>query len=182
MSGLPYKLPPSYSLGSKGVGSFLEPPNHPRYEAQGIYTGHGNDPPAAQMQIYYRGRGYRTIEGLDRQFKPLPYTHQLVKLWEEDLYAYMSTCYSQDGIDRNVSNAKCGVKPGGMPPERHLAYLAVKKYYPEAKPRLDLIKTPPAWGKDRSKAYGKVITAKLSQSCLPGPVCGIKKEVASCTL
>ena len=152
---LRYQLPPSYHLGSKGNACFMEPPHHPRYEIQSIFTQNGNSPPWSQPQYYYKGNGYWEIEQVDKYFKPLPYTNDLVKLWEEDWYAYAKTCYSPDGKDRNVSNAKCSVKPGDMPADKHLAYLAVKKYYPEAKPRIDFINNPPSWGKDRSSVYRK---------------------------
>lgn len=150
-----YKLPSTYRLGSPGVGSFLEPPNHPRYETQSIFTQYGNYPPASQPRLYYRGRGFSDIEEIDKLFKPLPYDDPKVKLWEEDLYAYFATCYSRDGKTRNVSESDCGIKPSQRPETYHLAYLAVKERYPDAKPRTNLIRNPPDWGERRSDIYGK---------------------------
>lgn len=152
-----YQPPPSYQLGSPGVGSFLEPPNHPRYATQSIYTKYGNAPPASQPQLFFQGKGFSELEEVDKLFKPLPYDDPLVKLWEEDLYAYFRTCYSPDGTTRNVSKAICDVKHHQLPETHHLAYLAVKEYYPEAKLRGDFIENPPDWGKDRKAEYGKVV-------------------------
>ena len=75
-------------------------------------------------------------------------------------YGYFRNCYSLDGQDRNASRA---VIPPALPadatdeqkaerarmypPERHLAYLTVKQYFPEHQPRLDLIE-------DASGGYG----------------------------
>lgn len=159
--GEPYVPQPSYHLSKvepgHGPGSLLEPPNHPRYATQTIYTQHGNSPPSGPQYVY-QGRGYETLEQIDKLFKPLPYSDPLVKLWEDDLYAYFHTCYSPDGTERNASKCLTGIKPGDKPAEHHLAYLAVKKHYPDAKPRQDLIEHPPAWGKNRSETYGKVVS------------------------
>lgn len=151
-----YKLPPSYKLSKievgHGPGSFLEPPNHPRYETQSIYTAYGNSPPGDRPQYLYHGHGYRSLEAVDKNFKPLPYTHPMVKLWEDDLYAYFHNSYSPNGVDRNVNKAVIG---GSHPDAHHLAYLKVKEYYPDAQPRHDLIVNPPKWGGNRSEQYGR---------------------------
>lgn len=63
--------------------------------------------------------------------------------WEKSCYAYWRNCYSPDGVDRVISNLE--IKKDGDP-EKHAAYLHIKKYFLEAKPRLDLIQDPPKWG------------------------------------
>ena len=142
----PYIIPPTYHLGDAGCCCFGEPPNHPRYDVKSIYTQYGNSPPWGRPQYYLKGRGFNELEEVDKLFKPLPYDHPRVQAWERDQYAYKSNCYSPDGTTRAVD--KCIIDPDReQPPEHHLAYLAVKEYYPEAEPRLDLIETPPIYGK-----------------------------------
>lgn len=179
-SGELYVLPPSYRLSKiepgHGPGSLLEPPNHPRYGTQSIYTQHGNTPTRGP-QYLFRGRGYESLDEIDKLFKPLPYSDPLVKLWEEDLYAYFHTCYSPDGKDRNASGCLTRVKPGEKPAEHHLAYLAVKQYYPNVKPRLDLIEHPPAWGKNRSKEYGVMVNTADDITLSSTGTVGAKRSV-----
>lgn len=134
-----YTLPPTYKLGNAGCGCFLEPPDHPSYFVKSIYTRYGNSPPRPPY-YYLNGNGYENLEDINHLFKPLPYDSPRVKAWEEYCYKYFHDCYSPDGIERNVGKA---VISGGQPPEHHLAHLHVKKYYPEALPRLDLIENPP---------------------------------------
>lgn len=141
-----YKIPPTYHLGEPGCGCLGEPPNHPRYEVMPVYTRYGNSPPDGQPQYYLNRIGFDYLDEVDALFEPLPYQHPRVQAWERDQYSYFRTCYSPDGLTRDVS--KCIIDTTNKEQaEHHLAYLAVKIYYPEAEPRLDLIEKPPIYGK-----------------------------------
>jgi len=85
--------------------------------------------------------------------------------WIERTYAYYKNCYSPDGIDRNVSHClivaptpdgfgyvvgtfgRDGWMENRPSPETHLAVLAIRKHFPDHEPRVDLIETPPVWGR-----------------------------------
>jgi hypothetical protein len=76
--------------------------------------------------------------------------------WVQSVYAYFRNCYSPDGVDRNVS--RCLILKGERPPvdlskayapARHLAYLFVRQFVPDHRPRVDLIEAPPEWGEPR---------------------------------
>jgi len=176
-----YKLPPTYHLGSPGCACFLEPPGHPRYFVQSIYTQHGNSP-SRGPQYFFEGSGFDSIEEVDTYFKPLPYDHPRVKAWEAYAYAYFRNSYSKDGTSRCLTDSitvepketvftksspdKFTTTP--QPPEHHLAYLLVKKYYPEAKPRLDLIANPPAWGRGGVGTWWERLNEKPTPETCPG--------------
>jgi len=141
-----YTIPPTYHLGNPGICCAGEPPNHPRYEVRPIYTKCGNGPPWGRPQYYLNGYGFNELEEADKLFKPLPYDHPRVQAWERDQYAYKYDCYSPGGTTGAVDRLTIDSEHK-QPPEYHLAYLAVKEHYPEAKPRLDLIEKPPKYGK-----------------------------------
>jgi len=161
-----YKLPPTYHLGSEGCACFLEPLGHPTYFVRSIYTQHGNSP-ARGAQYYFKGSGFDELQEVDQYFEPLPYKHPRVKAWEGYAYAYFRNSYSPDGKTREVSKAVRSGKP-----EHHLAYLLVKKCYPEAKPRLDLIKNPPTWGKGGVGSWWERLEEKPTPENCPGDSTG----------
>lgn len=55
--------------------------------------------------------------------------------WLREVYSYYRGYYSPDGKDRNVANAVTGERG----PSHHLAVLAVREWFPEHEPRMDLI-------------------------------------------
>lgn len=165
-----YKLPPTYELGSQGNACFLEPPGHPRYFAQSIYTRHGNSP-SRGPQYFYEGSGFEFLDELDKYFKPLPYTHPRVQAWEVYTYAYFRHSYSPDGQDRNVTHDITDHEDK-QPPEHHLAYLLVKKHYPEAKPRLDIIHDPSPWGMNGIGTWWERLETKPTPENCPGDSIG----------
>lgn len=104
MFKLNYQLPKSYHLGNMGIGCFLEPPNHPRYFAQSIYTQYGNNPPYTQPQIMYKRNGYSDIEQVDKHFKPLPINNPRVIEWINYCFGYFRHCYTDPSKPDNVSD------------------------------------------------------------------------------
>jgi hypothetical protein len=76
------------------------------------------------------------------------------ELWVRTVYGYFRNCYAPESGSRNV--ADCIIIKADddePPPERHLGYLMVKEYFPDAEPRLDLIA-------DSSGGYGSQPCAK----------------------
>ena len=102
------------------------------------------------------------------------------ELWERGVYGYFRNCYSPDGVDRNVSNCLIvgqaeRVDKGSQydslnrgdvvraddprcTPEHHLGYLTVKQYFPEAKPRPELML-------DGNGLYGQLPCTKCETLC-----------------
>lgn len=86
------------------------------------------------------------IEGYQIDFTPpvsgsgkrAPYDSPGTQAWEETMYNYYKTCYSRDGVDRRVPDAVCQPRYP-LPDEYSLAYLAVRKFYPDARPLADIL-------------------------------------------
>lgn len=63
------------------------------------------------------------------------------ELWVRNVYGYFRNCYSPDGVSQNASDAAIE-RNSHRPPEHHLAVMAIRKYFPDHEPRLDLINDP----------------------------------------
>lgn len=174
-TGKPYIVPPSYHLGPPGCGCFLEPPDHPSYFVQPIYTRHGTSPPRNQPAYYLGGRGYRSAFEVDAEFVPMPYDNPRVKAWEATLYAYFKNCYTVNGKRVVVTTSEKNLlldpntwtrKP--QAPENHDAYRNVKRYYPEAEPVESFILNPPRWGDGGPGGWWETENEQPSpQTCKP---------------
>jgi hypothetical protein len=164
-----------------GAGSMGRPPNHASHFfgiVGGVDRGRGFQEYASvdsyrdSPEIHGKVRALLDREGFDPETflkRPmLPLDHPRVEAWVRSQYAYFHTCYSPDGKDRNVSCCLTGVKPGERPPEHHLAHLAVVEFYPEAKPRLDLIENPPKWGKGGEGHWWETFETRPSPEKCPG--------------
>jgi hypothetical protein len=100
-----YKIPATYHLSThKGNGCFLEPPNHPRYFTQSIYTGSGNSPRYGLPQYYLNGNGYTELEDVDRLYKPLSLEHERTQEWIKYIMSYFNHCYMNPDKPANVSD------------------------------------------------------------------------------
>jgi len=154
------------------TGSFLSPPNHPSHKygyAAGVEHGQGYQEYGSIDHLHEEAQKKNLQEVLaitNRIFdewkqNKLPEDHQAVQQWEAYVYAYFKNCYSRDGIERDTNKQIIVEKQPNnwtknypetwttkpQPPEHHLAVLAIRENYPEHKPRVDLINTPPTWGK-----------------------------------
>ena len=133
-----------------GMGSFLDPPNYPthRFSIVSGYDRGGGFQSSLSIATFYKRSKSRGLTEIVKALEPvmawnrLPESHSATQKWIEYVYAYMRNSYSPDGKNRNVSDA---VSDG--PPEHHLAYMFVRKFYPQHKPRKSLIKNPPQWGR-----------------------------------
>jgi hypothetical protein len=80
------------------------------------------------------------------------------ELWERMVYGYFRNCYAPEDGDRNVSNAIIPRIGAPVPPaERHLAYLMVREYFPDAEPRVDLIASGGDYGTKPCAKCGKTL-------------------------
>lgn len=61
--------------------------------------------------------------------------------WVRNVYGYFKSMYAPESGDRNVSKA-ISDRTNALPPERHLATLYIREYFPDHKPRVDLILDP----------------------------------------
>jgi hypothetical protein len=162
--------------------SFMCPPGHPNhfYEVRGARRGQIMKNPHTITSVDSAATtdaGYMPTE-IVRQARELLAKAELVNSedWQRHVYGYFRGTYSPDGVDRNVSHSliighKWYVDKGSqydslnrsdevlaaddprVIPEHHMGYLLIKEYFPDAKPRLDLIA-------DASGGYGQRPCAK----------------------
>lgn len=138
--------------GDAGQGSFLDPPNYPthkfgissRFRSQDIVSFSKEEPQfKEQLKPYLK-------------FDKLPENHPEVQKWIKQHYSYFKNSYSKNGINRNVNDAIINEKDE-LPNNHHLAFLAVRKFYPNHKPRKDLIKSKAwVWGNPKAE-YKKIV-------------------------
>lgn len=107
-----YNLPPTYTLGSMGNACTGDPPGHPSYFLQDIYTRHGNRAPnpAPAYVIKTKGGILRAIRdwphgttnreylanretALLGLYVPPPYDSERVQLWVLSQFQYFRGCY-----------------------------------------------------------------------------------------
>jgi hypothetical protein len=139
-------------------GSFLTPPGHP------MHFHHVEDGPAKNPNLiagldYALGDPYGDVPvDLQARVRALYDATTLVdsELWQRMVYGYFRNCYSPDGTNRDVGDAI--IDPTrSLPPERHLAFLAVKTYFPDAEPRLDLIASGGDYGTKKCTKCGATL-------------------------
>lgn len=89
-----------------GSACFLEPPGHPSYFIQSIYTFRGDHPYEGAQQLLLnhiistdKTDHKKDLEPLLRRlYKKPKYNSFRVKAWEENLYSYFRSCYVNDSI------------------------------------------------------------------------------------
>ncbi len=133
----------------QGAGGLMCPPGHPNlfYVAK-MYTG-----PRGRKVI-----GWSSIdsvlddpdasEGVKRTVRRILDSAKLTcsEDWLRQVYGYFRHSYAPESLTRNVSES-ISDRSDSLPPERHLAVLCVREYFPDHQPRLDLITDP-------GKGYG----------------------------
>lgn len=151
-------MPDAYRFrGGKdgGSGSFLCPPGHPNHDYS-VYVYYARTP-GGTVNVAKRSGGPDCIQSVDgtaadvrapadvrAQAQRMLDTAKLrcSEAWVRNAYGYFRNSYSPDGRNRSVSDAiiyKVGRRP---PAEHHLGYLMVREYFPDHRPRLDLIAKP----------------------------------------
>ena len=105
-----HKMPPSYQLQrSPGNGCAGDPPGHPTYFTQAVYTMHGNTPArGAQMVIFGRvvqsSTDWDSVKSWDeyhakyqarmkKLWLPLPLDHPRTVEWIKRTYSHFNHCY-----------------------------------------------------------------------------------------
>jgi hypothetical protein len=161
----PYTLAPSYRLGSPGCGCFCEPPGHPLYFVQSIYTKFGNNPPKGP-NYFLDGKGAENLDEVSAlygsaKYPKLPLDHPRTRAWIKHLYGYMHDCYRPSwapveyGKPGTVifpvqtwdDKSREAIRVHGEPkPEDHSAVQFIRKYYPEYQPEPDLINARSGYG------------------------------------
>lgn len=129
-----------------GWGTFLRPPGHPDLHHKLIK-------PRSRSESVYNLDYALTDEAnadpvLREEVRRIIDSAVLVEseAWVRSVYGYFKNMYAPESGDRNVSNAVSD-PTNSLPPERHLAVLCVREYFPDHKPRTDLISDP-------GKGYG----------------------------
>ncbi len=162
MSGEVYRL-----IRGSGMGGFLCPPGHPNleYEVRGASSARKlMSDPHTMISVESAADDEAVPAEIRRQAAELLENAKLVRSerWERNVYGYFRNTYSPDGTDRNLGRSltvgmKWYVDKGSeyeslnrsdevlraddprVVPESHMGYLLVKRYFPDAEPRLDLI-------------------------------------------
>lgn len=106
LAGFPaLRLPTHYSLGSMGMGCFLEPPGHPSYFIQPVYTPAGHNPRRkGYPRVVLSGRVLQKVgDGsilpalMNGLWRRLPYDHPRVLAWIESMYHHYRGAYDDKG-------------------------------------------------------------------------------------
>jgi hypothetical protein len=139
----------------RGSGGFLSPPGHPTltYTVEEYAPNQHGDNVRSSGSLEWAAREEyvpaairaRARAILNRYTPPEPPSED----WLAHVYAYFRGTYSPDGTTRNVSEAWYAHEHPDEelpPPERSLAVLKIRDYYPGHAPRLDLL--------DQSGGYG----------------------------
>lgn len=125
-----------------GSGSFLCPPGHPML-FQHIEAGRVDDPNMiAGLDYALDPKNTDVSAALRQRVRGIYAEATLVRsdLWERNVYGYFRNCYAPVGGSRNVSEAIIPRPGEPVPPiERHLAFLLVREYFPDAEPRPELL-------------------------------------------
>ena len=149
-------------------GSFLCPPGHPNHFHH-IEAGLRRDPSMMASLDYALKDEYDDVpEHIKARVQALFDQAELrcSELWQQHVYGYFKNCYSRDGVDRSVASAKIYRNPLVTPPAvQHLAYLAVKEYFPDADPRLDLIESHGFYGTKLCLGCGIRLQYEASVDC-----------------
>lgn len=132
-----------FVIAHEGMGNFLCPPGHASHSySVREYNVHGRSREQGSMSLEYAATceyaPEHIREAVKRKLAELPGT--FTPEWEREVYQYFKHCYSPDGLTRDVT--KCEIVRGETPQQRpdwHLGYLCVRKYFPDAKPNLELI-------------------------------------------
>jgi len=119
------------------MGCFLCPPGHPSYK----------------FQFKDGARGYASVEYVAKQNQDLAAKKvaqqlldtaklEMTEEWIRQVYHHYYSCYRKSDEKGYVIDGERFVIDGKneLPPETHCGFLFVKKYFPHATPRLDLIK------------------------------------------
>jgi len=129
----------SSHVGYLSLGRNL-PPGYPNYLMREVLTSTGRTPRDGagvtlfgKVVINVYEPHYLFLDLCQRLWKPLPYEHERVQLWVDTCYSYMR------GMSRDANGATVR---GLTTPERNMAYLHVKKYYPEHTPDFERIAYP----------------------------------------
>lgn len=136
----------------QGQGGFLCPPGHPRlrYTLKG---GTNQNPSHTLASLDYALEPYAASfipqRVIDKARKLLDEAVLIrSELWERHVYGYFRNSWSPDGIERDASKLHTGTGwhrgDDGEPvfdrdPRTHAAFLLVRKHFPDAEPREDLI-------------------------------------------
>lgn len=159
-----------WKVTAQSMGSFLDPPGAPthRFSVYGWTGWTGQDPKRrARSKPNEPDHSISLLTALeepevDDTTKRL--VQQLLDFstirdsedWQAHVYGYFNHCYSPDGIDRNVT--RCIVdRSDGLPAERHLGFLLIKTWFPNAVPRADLIESGGQYGTEKCVHCGERI-------------------------
>lgn len=146
-------------------GSFLCPPGHPAH-FQHIEHGPYQDPDLIAGLDYALQNEYGDVpDALRAKVQALfdDATFIESEAWVQIVYGYFHNCYAPENGSRNVSDA---IIPRGHqtlpPPERHLGFLMVRKYFPDHELRKDLIAGGGSYGTRPCRKCGTTLQYEAS--------------------
>jgi hypothetical protein len=104
----PYVKPPTYWMdGLHGSACIFEPPGHPTYFMEGVFTRFGNSPARGPQYVLTRPATEALYpvdhETIGRYYLPLPLEHERVQAWIAALWEFFRCCYHVPGAAANSS-------------------------------------------------------------------------------
>lgn len=146
-----------YKIKSGSSGGFLDPPGSPQHSYE-----------VAEMAGNHRQIGWLSVEAAaTEEWVPeatraacqrLLDTAKVVpsEAWLAQVYSYFANCYSPDGINRNAGD--CIIDPEGeIDPERSLAVLHIRQWFPDHEIRADLLNQRDGYGQKVCRACGATV-------------------------
>lgn len=190
-----HRLPPTYHLGTPGMGCFLDPPGYPTYYLQPVYTARGDAPPYGRgiADAVLWGRVVSTTDddgslGDDRPvgrllaslYRPLPKEDPRVSAWVAEVFRHLRGCYARpEGVPAYAGAGplvpSCGdaMPEGWARPENLSAVRMVRKTYPDFQPSEALLNGPDSPPTDWwERAPSDQPASPLCDCPLAGHLCG----------
>jgi hypothetical protein len=138
--------PNKFRIVAGSMSSFLDPPGSPQREYH-VVERYANGKEASSLSL---------LHAIDQDYVPAEIKAEIALLyaaaemepteeWLSQVYGYFKNCYSPDGKDRSVANARIIDSDSRLPIETSLAVMHVRSFFPDHEPREDLL-TAGKWG------------------------------------
>lgn len=132
----------NYYVKAGSMGSFLCPPEHANKKYHIIEKRGGHEVGSCSIEFVANEHeeGYFPLavkRVASRYLKDFPGDVKNEE-WIKEVYRYFKNCYSDDGINRDVSDCVINTNDHVFP-QFHLGYLCIKSYDPEHEIRYDLM-------------------------------------------
>lgn len=152
----------TYRIVRDSMGSFLDPPGSPQhtFSVRGWYGVFATRDADFHGSLWSALDDEYCPESVKERIRDLFKSAELraSDAWLDQVYGYFKNCYAPEDGDRDVQRAII-LKPDDepLPPERHLAYLHVKQWFPDTEPDLARIESKGNYGTAPCSKCGQTV-------------------------